>query len=65
MLSSETVFVNAQSKKEEVAEARQKFHSSSGDHITLLKIFRAFTAAETKKVRLTFLLQKCQQRTKY
>nr|XP_018904073.1 PREDICTED: putative ATP-dependent RNA helicase DHX33 [Bemisia tabaci] len=49
MLSSETVFVNAQSKKEEVAEARQKFHSSSGDHITLLKIFRAFAAAETKK----------------
>ncbi|XP_050726308.1 ATP-dependent RNA helicase DHX33-like [Eriocheir sinensis] len=49
-LSSESIFVNPSGKKEAAANARRKFTSVEGDHITLLKIFRAFKAAKKNKM---------------
>lgn len=50
MLSSESIFVNPAGKKEQAAHARRKFTSVEGDHITLLKVFRAFKAAKKNKM---------------
>ncbi|XP_063842000.1 ATP-dependent RNA helicase DHX33-like [Scylla paramamosain] len=50
MLSSESIFVNPAGKKEQAAIARRKFTSVEGDHITLLKVFRAFKAAKKNKM---------------
>ncbi|CAH1397378.1 unnamed protein product [Nezara viridula] len=48
LLSGESVFVNNIAKREEAAAAREKFSTSAGDHITLLKIFRAYNSINTK-----------------
>lgn len=50
VLSSESIFVNPTGRKEAAANARRKFISVEGDHITLLKVFRAFKAAKRNKV---------------
>ncbi|KAK7028866.1 putative ATP-dependent RNA helicase dhx33 [Halocaridina rubra] len=50
VLASETIFVNPSGKKELAIRARQKFHSVEGDHITMLKIFRAFKSSKENKM---------------
>lgn len=42
LLSSESIFLNPPSKREEAQNARQKFHSGYGDHLTLLNAYREF-----------------------
>lgn len=42
LLSSESVLICPPSKREEAQQARQKFHSAFGDHITLLNVYREF-----------------------
>lgn len=49
LLSSESVFVIPPSKREKAVAAHKKFFSSSGDHITLLNIYRSFSAVTQKK----------------
>ncbi|KAK4312289.1 hypothetical protein Pmani_016270 [Petrolisthes manimaculis] len=49
-LSSESVFVNPSGKREAAAIAKRKFISVEGDHITLLKIIRAFKAVKSNKM---------------
>jgi ATP-dependent RNA helicase DHX33 len=50
LLSSESVFVIPPSKREKAVAAHKKFFSSSGDHITLLNIYRSFSMVTQKKV---------------
>ncbi|XP_066973594.1 ATP-dependent RNA helicase DHX33 [Macrobrachium rosenbergii] len=50
VLSSETIFVNPSGKKDLAAKVRQKFSSVEGDHITMLKIFRAFKSSKESKM---------------
>ena len=45
ILSGDTILVTPPSKKDEAILARKQFISSEGDHITYLKIFRAFKQA--------------------
>ena len=45
MLSGDTILVTPASKKEEAITSRKHFISSEGDHITYLKIFRAYKQA--------------------
>ena len=45
MLSGDTILVTPPSRKEEAIASRKHFISSEGDHITYLKIFRAFKQA--------------------
>lgn len=54
LLSSESVFVTSPSKREKAVAAHKKFFSSSGDHITLLNIYRSFSAVTQKKVLTGF-----------
>jgi ATP-dependent RNA helicase DHX33 len=49
LLSSESVFVSPPSKREQAVAAHAKFVSSSGDHITLLNIYRSFNTVTQKK----------------
>ena len=49
-LSSESIFVNPTGKKDIATNVRRKFTTVEGDHITLLKVFRAFKAAKKNKV---------------
>ncbi|XP_071538136.1 ATP-dependent RNA helicase DHX33 isoform X2 [Panulirus ornatus] len=50
VLSSESIYVNPSGKKDAAANVRRKFTSVEGDHITILKIFRAFKSAKEKKM---------------
>jgi len=50
LMSSESVFVTPPSKREQATAAHEKFVSSSGDHITLLNIYRIFGTVTQKKV---------------
>lgn len=50
VLSSETIFVNPSGKKDIASKIRQKFNSVEGDHITILKIFRAFKSSKENKM---------------
>ena len=45
MLSGDTILVTPASKKEEAIASRKHFISTEGDHITYLKIFRAYKQA--------------------
>ena len=45
LLSGDTILVTPASKKEDAISSRKHFISSEGDHITYLKIFRAFKQA--------------------
>ncbi|KDR10772.1 hypothetical protein L798_15339, partial [Zootermopsis nevadensis] len=49
LLSSESVFIIPPSKREQAVVAHGKFVSSSGDHITLLNIYRSFSTVTQKK----------------
>ena len=49
ILSGESILVTPVAKREEALAARKKFASSEGDHITYLKIFRAFKSAQNQK----------------
>ncbi len=51
ILSGESILVTSAAKREEALGARKKFASSEGDHITYLKLFRAFKKS-SDKVRL-------------
>ncbi|KAF7287145.1 hypothetical protein GWI33_002518 [Rhynchophorus ferrugineus] len=42
LLSSESILLNPPSKREEALDARQKFNSGYGDHLTLLNVYREF-----------------------
>ncbi|XP_019764304.2 ATP-dependent RNA helicase DHX33 [Dendroctonus ponderosae] len=42
LMSSDSILLNPPSKKEQVQEAREKFRSPYGDHLTLLNIYRAY-----------------------
>lgn len=43
VLSSESIYINPPSKRQEAASVREKFKSPYGDHITMLNVFREFT----------------------
>ncbi|KAG0719961.1 ATP-dependent RNA helicase DHX33 [Chionoecetes opilio] len=49
-LSSESIFNNPSGRKDAAVNARRKFTSVEGDHITLLKVIRAFKAAKKNKM---------------
>lgn len=49
VLSSENIFCTPQTKLEQAIQARQKFTSAHGDHVTLLNVFRSFNNASNKK----------------
>ncbi len=42
LLSVDTIFFTPHEQQEEAAEAKRKFLSSDGDHITMLNVLRAF-----------------------
>ena len=42
MLSVESVFYTPHDDKDKANEVRRKFHSEDGDHLTLLKVYRAY-----------------------
>eukprot|EP00887_Chlorella_sp_A99_P005931 scaffold29.g5931.t1 len=48
MVSSDAIFHAPRDKQEEAAEARARFVSSLGDHLTFLNVFRAFRAVGRK-----------------
>ncbi len=48
ILSGESILLTPTHKREEAIQARKKFSTSEGDHLTLLKIFRAYTKAQNK-----------------
>lgn len=50
ILSSESVYVNPMGKKDQATEVRRKFTSVEGDHISLLKIYRAFRGITNSKL---------------
>ncbi|CAG5136665.1 unnamed protein product, partial [Candidula unifasciata] len=49
VLSVDNVLVSQSSKRKESLEARQKFMSSDGDHITLLNIYRGYKSVNGNK----------------
>ncbi|XP_045625991.1 ATP-dependent RNA helicase DHX33-like [Procambarus clarkii] len=50
LLSGESIYVNPSGKKGTAANVRRKFAAVEGDHITMLKIYRAFKAAKENKM---------------
>ena len=50
MLSVESVLYSPSDKRERVLEVQRKFHSDDGDHVKLLKLYKAFKAAKGNKV---------------
>ena len=50
MLSVDSVMYSPNDKREKVTEVQRKFHSEDGDHIMLLKIYRAYNAVKGNKV---------------
>lgn len=59
MLSGESIYVNPSGKKEMAANVRRKFLSVEGDHVTMLKIFRAFRGSKENKVRKEYSVLLC------
>lgn len=60
ILSGESILVTPQAKREEAAAARKKFFSSEGDHLTYLKMFRAFKSAQNQAIMHSFTVRaKC------
>ena len=55
LLSADSILVNTTNQREQATNARAKFASSEGDHMTLLNIFRAFRAAKLNKVKLNLM----------
>ena len=57
LLSADSILVNSTAQREAATNARAKFASSEGDHITLLNIFRAFrtTGKQNKVNSIVFL----------
>ncbi|KAK4879726.1 hypothetical protein RN001_007872 [Aquatica leii] len=51
LLSGESIFVNAPSKREQAFTARQKFLSPYGDHLTLLNAFRVYNKLSSNNQR--------------
>jgi len=49
LLSGDSVFCSSASDREQANEAKRKFFSPFGDHITLLNVYRAFHQANHKK----------------
>lgn len=49
VLSSENVFYTPTNKQEQAIQARHKFTSPYGDHVTLLNVYRSFNNASNKK----------------
>lgn len=49
VLSSENIFYTPMHKREEALKVKRKFISPTGDHITLLNVFKAFCKATLKK----------------
>lgn len=49
LLSGESVFINSLTNREEAMESHKKFHSSEGDHLTLLNVYHAFKSFKTQK----------------
>jgi ATP-dependent RNA helicase DHX33 len=50
LMSVESVFYNPHGKQTEKAHhARQKFHSSEGDHVTLLNTYHAYKSSNTSR----------------
>ena len=50
LLSADSILINSTNQREQAHNARSKFTSSEGDHITLLNILRAFKTAKQNKV---------------
>ncbi|XP_014218187.1 putative ATP-dependent RNA helicase DHX33 [Copidosoma floridanum] len=50
LLSSENVFSEPPSKRQQALAARSKFVSEEGDHVTLLNVYKGFLNAQQKKV---------------
>ena len=55
LLSADSILVNSTNQREQAINARAKFTSSEGDHITLLNILRAFKTSKQNRVRITTL----------
>ena len=51
LLSVDSVFLTPPSLRDKMAAAHRRFHSPHGDHLTLLAVYHAYTAASGKKVR--------------
>ena len=51
LLSVDSVFLSPPSLRDKMAAAHRRFHSPHGDHLTLLAVYHAYTAASGKKVR--------------
>jgi len=52
LLSADSILVNSTNQREQALNARAKFTSSEGDHITLLNILRAFKTSKQNRVRI-------------
>ncbi|KYN05222.1 PREDICTED: putative ATP-dependent RNA helicase DHX33 [Cyphomyrmex costatus] len=50
LLSGESIFMDPPAKREQAYNARSRFASPEGDHVTLLNVFRAYQSAAQKKV---------------
>jgi len=50
LLSADSILINSTNQREQAHNARSKFTSSEGDHITLLNILRAFKTAKQNKL---------------
>ena len=51
MLSVDSVLYSPNDKRDKVTEVQKKFHSEDGDHVMLLKIYKAYNAMKGNKVR--------------
>jgi ATP-dependent RNA helicase DHX33 len=49
LLSVDSVFLSPPSLRDKMAAAHRRFHSPHGDHLTLLAVYHAYTAASGKK----------------
>ncbi len=48
-MSVDSIFHNVSNKQEQIANIKQKFVSSDGDHLTLLNVYKAFVSNKNKK----------------
>lgn len=51
MLSTDNIFVTSYLCDNQVQEIKRKYHASTGDHMTLLNVFRAFSQVKCKEVQ--------------
>lgn len=49
VMSVDSIFHNVSNKQEQIANIKQKFVSSDGDHLTLLNVYKAFVSNKNKK----------------